>query len=318
MSVATLLPAQSPHYKEVLLLMGTRFELTVLADSDTLAYEAVQAGITEIRRIEALISSWQPTSQTSAVNRAAGKAPVRVDIELYRLIERAQRVSALTGGAFDLSFAGMERLWQFDGAEAAFPDSAAVAQALRSVAYTDIRLSPADTSVFLARPGMKIGFGAIGKGYAANRAQAVMRARGVRGGVVNAAGDLAVWGESLHPDGWRVQIADPADPSRAMAYLTVKHGAVVTSGDYEKFLLHRGQRYAHIIDPRSGYPTTGIKSVTVVCPDAELADALATAVFVLGETQGLALIDRLKHVECLLITDDDELRTSRRLSLHRY
>ena len=298
--------------------MGTRFEVTALADTDTLAWKAVQTGIAEVRRVEALISSWQPDSQTSAVNRAAGIAPVRVDIELFRLIERANKVAQLTGGAFDISFGGGNYEWIFDGQERSWPDSQLLVEAQQRIDYRDIILDPADTSIYLRQKGMRIGFGAIGKGYAANRAAAAMRAAGATGGVVNAAGDLALFGTSPRSGGWTVQIADPQQPDKAMAELTVRGGAVVTSGDYEKFFLHGGKRYAHIIDPRTGYPTTGIKSVTVVCPDAELADALATAVFVLGADEGMKLINRLKDIECLLITDDDALRTSDKLVLHRF
>ena len=310
--------AQIPQYKEVLLLMGTRFELTALADTDSAAYKAVQAGITEIRRIETLISSWDSASQTSAVNRAAGQHPVRVDLELYRLIERAQRVAALTNGAFDISFAGAARLWTFDGQTVpTLPDSARVAAAVALVDHLQIELSAVDTSVFLRRAGMRIGFGAIGKGYAANRARAVMQAMGVRGGVVNAAGDLTAWGVSPHPDGWSVQITDPSDWQRTLGSLRIADGAVVTSGDYANYFIHAGRRYAHILDPRTGYPTTSLRSATVVCPDAELADALATALFVLGPEAGIALIDRLKHIECLLVASDGQLHRSAGLVLQR-
>ena len=298
--------------------MGTRFELTAVAETDSVARQAVQAGIREIQRIEALISSWQPGSQTSAVNAAAGVAPVRVDDELFQLVRRALKVSKLTRGAFDISFAGMDRLWRFDGSMKALPDSSVVAEARRLVDYRQIELNPSDTTIFLAQVGMRIGFGAIGKGYAANRAKILMQRAGARGGVVNAAGDLIAWGRSIRPEGWSVQLVDPKDRDKTFAWLPVKNGAVVTSGDYEKYAEINGVRYAHIIDPRTGYPTTGLKSVTIVCPDPELADALATAVFVLGKEEGLAFVNRLSRIECLLITDTDEILTSSGLLLNRY
>ena len=182
---------------KVLRLMGTRFELTAVADDDAEAWAAVEAGIAEIQRIEALISSWDEHSQTSEINRQAGLAPVAVDAELYELIFRALKVSGLTGGAFDISFASMERIWQFDGQEQTLPDPAIVAEARQLIDWHKIRLDAEARTVFLTEPGMRIGFGAIGKGYAANRAKAIMREMpGVRGGLVNASGDLISWGES--------------------------------------------------------------------------------------------------------------------------
>ena len=305
-------------HREVLKLMGSRFELTAVADTEAQSRAAVQAGIAEIERIERLISSWDENSQTSAINRAAGQQPVRVDRELYDLIHRAKKVSELTDGAFDISYASMDRIWYFDGRMTTMPDSSEVHAARAHIDWQKINLNPDSSSVFLREAGMKIGFGAIGKGYAANRARAVMRALpGVHGGLVNAGGDLISWGASPKGDGWTIQIADPKNKAASLGWLRIDDLAVVTSGDYERFVEFDGVRYAHIIDPRTGYPTTGIKSVTLVCPDAELADALATSVFVLGVERGLALVNRLRSVECLIVTDADELRTSKGLQLNR-
>lgn len=312
------LPAQQAQ-QQILKLMGSRFEFTAIADTDTLAWAAIQAGIAEVTRIERLISSWDPNSQTSTVNRNAGIRPVVVDAELLQLIVRAKKVSALTDGAFDISFAAMDKIWVFDGTMQQLPAPDAVAAARRHIDWQKIRVNTDSSTVFLPEQGMKIGFGAIGKGYAANRAKAIMQQMsGVRGGVVNAGGDLITWGASIRPEGWTVTITDPRDKAKAIAWLPVQDMAVVTSGDYERFVTFDGKRYAHIIDPRTGYPTTGIKSVTILCPDAELADALATSVFVLGTDRGLALIDQLKGVACLIVTDADELRASQRLQLNLY
>ena len=304
--------------KEVLLLMGTRFELVAVSEDEQLAKEAIAAGIKEIRRIEALISEWQPTSQTSAINRSAGGMPVPVDEELYELIRRSIRISELTGGAFDITWAAADKVWKFDGSMTEMPSRGAVENSVRHIGYQKIQLIPETHSVFLKEEGMKIGFGAIGKGYAANRARDLMRKMGVKGGVVNAAGDLITWGKQADGQPWYIGIADPAEKDKVFSWLTANETAVVTSGSYEKFAEIGGKRYAHIIDPRTGYPVTGLKSVTVICPDAELADALATAAFVLGKEEGLYLINQLKGVECLMITDEDEMIASDHLSLHFY
>lgn len=305
--------------KQVVKLMGCRFELTAIAQTDTIAWMAIQCGIAEITRIERLISSWDEHSQTSAINRNAGIAPVQVDQELYDLIFRAQKVAKLTQGAFDISFASMDKIWRFDGSLTNLPDDTLIAEARQFINWQDIVLDADAKTVFLRKAGMKIGFGAIGKGYAANRAKNLMQAiSGVTGGLVNASGDLISWGQAPTAEGWTIKIANPNHKDQAIAWLQIGDLAVVTSGDYERYLEFDGKRYAHIIDPRTGYPTTGIKSVTVICPDAELADALATSIFVLGTDAGLQLINQLKGIECLIITDQNDLLQSDGLQLNTF
>ncbi|GAB4415978.1 MAG: FAD:protein FMN transferase [Bacteroidia bacterium] len=310
--------AQPVKHEETLLLMGSRFEVVAIAPDDSLARAGVAAGIAEIRRIERLISSWDPASQTSEINRQAGRQAVRVDRELYDLIYRANKVSELTDGAFDLSFAAIDPVWRFDGSMTAVPSGSAIEASIARIGYRKIRLGAADTSVFLTEAGMKIGFGAIGKGYAANRARAVMRALGIGSGLVNAGGDLTCWGSDLGGQPWRIGIADPDRRDVAAAWLVLSDQAVVTSGDYERYARIGGQRYGHIIDPRSGWPARGLRSATVVCADAELADALATAAFVLGPTAGLDLLERLRGVEGLLITDTGQWLTTSGMKIERY
>lgn len=305
--------------KKVLKLMGSRFEITAVADNETIAWDAINAGIKEIERIEKLISSWDPKSETSAINNNAGMEPVRVDKELFDLIFRSKKVSQLTKGAFDISFASMDWIWKFDGSMETMPSSSEIEKARQFINWENIILDPENQTVFLKEKGMKIGFGAIGKGYAANRAKEIMRQmEGVHGGLVNASGDLISWGKSNKPEGWTIKLADPKNKNRALGWLAIQDMAVVTSGDYERFVEFDGKRYAHIIDPRTGYPTTGIKSVTIICPDAEIADALATSVFVLGVKDGMTLINQLKGVEGLIVTDDDQTLNSNHLQLNYY
>ena len=318
-SLQPLVAQELNAQKKVLKLMGSRFEITAVADNDTIAWQAINAGIAEIERIEKIISSWNPKSQTSEVNRQAGIQAVKVDRELYDLIFRAKKISNLTDGAFDISFASMDRIWRFDGSMTQMPPAEEVTAAREKINWQNIILDPQEHAVFLKEKGMKIGFGAIGKGYAANRAKAIMeKMKGVQGGVVNASGDLITWGESSRLESWTAKIADPKDKENVLGWLPVKDMAIVTSGDYERYVEFDGIRYAHIIDPRTGYPTTGIKSVTIVCPDAELADALATSVFVLGKEKGLELINQLNGIECLIVNDDDEILTSEQLKLNYY
>lgn len=296
--------------------MGTAFEVTVVAAEMSEAQEMIDAAIAEVDRIEKHISSWDPNSQTSAVNQNAGIKPIEVDAELFSLVERSLQVSKLTQGAFDISYASMDRIWKFTKSEITPPDAKEIAVSVAKIGFEKIQLNPEKRSIFLPEEGMKIGFGAIGKGYAAMKVSKMLREKGALGGIVNAGGDLYAWGVSHRPEGWRVAVANPKKRNEIMAYLMLQNQAVVTSGDYERYALIDGRRYAHIIDPRTGWPTSGLKSVTVICHDAELADALATAIFVMGKENGLYLINQLKGVECLLVDDEDQLITSDNLMLN--
>jgi thiamine biosynthesis lipoprotein len=293
--------------------MGSQFQVTAVHEREEVAWEALEAGYAEIDRLEEMISSWRESSETSAVNRAAGIRPVAVSEELFNLVRRALKISELTDGAFDITFAGAGKLWDFNAEEPSLPGPKAVAAALEVVDYRRVRLDEETRTIFLEKAGMRIGFGAIGKGFAANRAVLAMQRAGVEGGVVNAGGDLVAFGRKEDGSPWTVAIVDPANRDEIFAYIEVAEQAVVTSGDYESFIEIEGVRYAHILDPRTGYPSRGVRSVTVVCPDAELADALATSIFVLGKGRGLALIDELNGIEALVIDDAGELSYSREL-----
>jgi len=306
-------------HKQSLMLMGSGFEITAIATDKSTAREAVKLAIEEIQRIEKLISEWDSTSQTAAINRYAGIREVKVDRELIELIRRSLSVSRLTNGAFDISFASMAKIWKFDRKEHPLPDSALVKQASELINWQKIQIDTTRKTVFLEEKGMRIGFGAIGKGYAANSAKRKMQQlQGVLGGVVNASGDLTAWGQSIHPNGWSVQLANPDSRNKPIGWIRLNNMSIVTSGDYEHYFTHNGKRYSHIIDPRTGYPVVGIKSVTILCPDAELGDALATSVSVLGIDEGLYLVNKLNGVECLIIDQENKLHRSEHLQINYY
>lgn len=299
--------------------MGSRFEIIAVSGDSSKAWAAINYGIQEIERIEQLMSSWQPDSETSKINAMSGQQPVAVSKELYDLIFRSLKVSKLTNGAYDISFAGMNSIWNFDKkTHYTIPDSQSVASQASKVDFKSILLNEAKKTVYLSKPGMKIGFGSIGKGYAANRAMAIMKEKGIQSGMVNAGGDLITWGEDKDGQAWSVGIADPNQKNEMISWLALQDMALVTSGDYEKYFVYKDQRYGHILDPRSGYPAKGIKSVSILCPDAELGDALATAVYVMGKSRGMNLINQLKGVEGLIITENDELLKSNNLYLNYY
>ena len=234
---------------------------------------------------------------------------------MFDLIERAIKISELTDGAFDISYAAMDRIWHFDVSMTEMPSEDKIKQSISKVGYKNIVLNRVNSTVFLALEGMKIGFGAIGKGYAADKAKLLLMRKGVKAGIINASGDMTTWG--IQPDGkdWKVAITNPFDKQKAFAVLPIKQGSVVTSGNYEKFVVFNGKRYTHIIDPRTGYPASGILSVTVFAPKAELADALATSIFVMGTETGLNRIEQLPNVECIIIEESGKVVTSDQIQI---
>ncbi|MDO1511608.1 FAD:protein FMN transferase [Maribacter confluentis] len=311
-----LLVAQEP-YKRTMKLMGSRFDITVVAKDPVEANGYIDLAVNEITRIEQLISSWDANSQTAEVNRNAGIRPVQVNAELFELIQRAISISKLTDGAFDISYASMDNIWRFDGSMKEMPTAEEIKASVSKVGYQHIVLNKENSTVFLKSKGMKIGFGAIGKGYAADKAKDVLIAKGVVAGIINASGDMNTWGKQPNGNEWNVAITNPMDKNKVFAVLPITNGAVVTSGNYEKYVTFEDVRYTHIIDPRSGYPATGIISVTVFAPKAELADALATSVFVMGKNVGLNRIEQLPKVACIIIDDKGNIITSKNIEIEK-
>ena len=308
--------AQQP-YKRTLKLMGSRFDITVVANDSLQANKHIDTAVAEISRIEKLISSWDDNSQTSEINRNAGAKPVKIDKELFNLIERAIGISKLTDGAFDISYASMDRIWQFDGSMTVMPSEKEIKSSVEKIGYQNIVLDKKNSTVFLKLEGMKIGFGAIGKGYAADKAKTLLISKGVPSGIINASGDMNTWGKQPNGNDWKVAITNPMDKNKVFALLPITNGAVVTSGNYEKYVNFNGKRYTHIIDPRTGYPSTGIISVTVFAPKAELADALATSVFVMGKEAGLDRINQLPKIECIIIDDKGNITKSTNIEIDK-
>jgi thiamine biosynthesis lipoprotein len=239
-----------------------------------------------------------------------------VDREVFDLIQRSIRISSLTQGAFDITYGSIDKsLWNFDVNMTALPDKETAKQAVRLINYRNVILDEKACTVFLKEKGMRIGFGGIGKGYAADRAKMILQQKGVMSGVVNASGDLITWGDQ--PDGkpWTVGIADPYIRFQPFSYLEISNKAIATSGNYEKYAIIDGKKYSHTIDPKTGFPVSGIKSVTIICPSAELADAMATPVMVMGITAGLHMINQILGIACIIIDEADRLYTSNNIKI---
>jgi len=313
-------PAAKPrNFTRSAHLMGSHFTFTAVSADDTLAWRAIRAGIRETQRIDRLCSYWDSTSQITQVNRQAGIRPVVVDQEVYDLIQRTLKLSELSGGAFDITFAGGEKIYKFDRQEhAALPAPEVVKASVARIDYHKVLLDPATHSVLLQEKVMRLNLAGILQGYGVRRAQSLMKQLGVTGGLINGSGDVSCWGQQADGSLWRIAIGDPAYPQSVSSWLTVTDVAVVTAGNYEQYFTVKGQYYGHIIDPHSGYPATGLRSVTIICPDVELADGLDEVVFVKGPEAGLAFINRLQGVDCALITNDGRTLTSRGMAVNYY
>lgn len=304
-------------FKRSCKLMGNRFELSVVAADEKWANERIDAGIQEIQRIEKLLTTFSDDSETNQINNNAGIKPVAVSRETFDLIRRSVMISKVTRGAFDITYGSIDkRLWNFDQHMTALPDEATAKKMIRLINYRNIILNEEACTVFLREKGMRIGFGGIGKGYAAERAKLIMQQQGVESGVVNASGDLSAWG--LQPDGkkWTIGIANPDSSHQVFSYLNISGLAVATSGNYEKYVMINGKKYSHTINPRTGLPVTGIKSVTIISTNAEIADAMATPVTIMGVYAGLDMINQMKDIEAIIIDDDDNLYTSNNININ--
>ncbi|MES2431928.1 MAG: FAD:protein FMN transferase [Bacteroidota bacterium] len=316
MPINVLTRQSSQIYKRVLRLMGNRFEISVVGEDDFLANEKIDIAVEEIRRIEKLLTTYDESSQANQINSNAGITPVVVDEEVFRLIQRSLKISSLTQGAFDISYGSIhKRLWNFDKNMTALPDAQLAKKSVGLINYRNIILDEQNSSIFLKEKGMRIGFGGIGKGYAAEKAKQVLKQNGVESGIVNAAGDLTVWGKQPNGKPWTIGIADPNNINLPFSHLDITNMSVATSGNYEKFIMIDGKKYSHTIDPKTGLPVTGIKCVTVICPNAEIADAMATPVMVMGIKVGIDMIDQMKGVACIIVDENDKVYTSKNINL---
>jgi len=293
-------------------MLGTMVSLTVIADTRESGVRASEAAFGEIARIEALMSPKIADSDIARLNRGAARSPVSVSEETFALLRTSIEVSRETGGAFDVSFASLGGLWKTGSEDFRPPDALQVTRMLPLVDYRKIRLEEEGRRVSLALPGMRLGLGGIAKGYAIGRAVQVLRREGVRASIVDAGGDLQVTGDKFG-DPWRVGLMHPRKKEIILAFSARDGEAVVTSGDYERFAIFNGIRYHHILDPKTGFPARGLASVTVVGSDPVLADAYATALFVMGGAGTREFARKNSRIKVILIDEELNIAASKRL-----
>lgn len=288
-------------------VMGTSMLIEVVAAPDFDAEAALDTAEAELRRVEDVMTDWRD-SELMRLNARAGQGPVPVTKELAALVNRAVLVAELTGGAFDPTWKALEPLWDFKAEHPTLPDAAQLEAALERVDYRRVKVDLVKSTVELPE-GFRIGLGGIAKGYGVDRAMDALRGQGVENGLVEAGGDLKALGKKTG-ESWKIAIRHPRDRERVLAVVPVSNRCVVTSGDYERFFELDGVRYHHILDPRTGRPSTGCMSATVVGPDAATCDALATALCVLPPEKGLKLIEQGPGYEALVVGLDGEVHVT--------
>ena len=304
------------RYKKNLKLMGNRFEISILANEENFANANIDLAVAEISRIEKLLTTFSNDSVTFQINENAGIQPTVVPKEVFDLIFRCQMISKMTQGAFDISYGSIDKkFWNFDLNMTSLPDKDLAKKAVELINYENIILNETDKTVFLKNKGMRIGFGGIGKGYAAECAKKILQQNGIESGIVNAAGDLTAWGYQENGEAWTIGIADPNKKESVFSTFNITNTSVATSGNYEKFVIIDGKKYSHTIDPKTGYPISGIKSVTIIAENAEIADALATPVTVMGIEVGLNFINQIPNIGCIIIDDYDKTYSSKNINI---
>ena len=298
--------------------MGTRLDFVAFTSpraDEAKTRAAIDRAIAEIRRLEALMTTWREDSEVSRINQQAGKAPVQVGPETTRVIDASLWIAEKSGGVFDITFEAMHGLWRFDEDVDPHPPAAeAIAERRRLVDYRHVIRDARAETVFLDKAGMKIGLGGIAKGFAIDRAAAILIEAGVEDFVAQAGGDLFVHGRKADGSPWIAGVRDPRGTAGAyFAEMAVVDHAFSTAGDYERSYIAGGKRYHHIIDPRTGRPATASRSVTIWAKDALTADALDDAVFILGPERGLELVESIDDAGAIIVDAKNRVWVSRRL-----
>ncbi|MEN9980821.1 MAG: hypothetical protein RL542_608 [Bacteroidota bacterium] len=304
-------------HKRKLILLTSPFEMTVVSKDTVEANQYIDLAIAEVKRVENLVSDWKPETQISHVNQNAGIQPVKVDDEVFQLVKRSIKISKLTDGAFDISYASMDKIWKFDGSMKEMPTAEAIKKSVEKVGFQKIILDEKEKTIFLRDKGMKLGLGGIAQSFIADNIRDLLKSKGCTSGIANVSGDIAAWGKQ--PDGkpWTIGIINPMNKNKIFATFPLVDSSVETSGTYEKYVVFDGIQYSHIINPKTGYPAQGIVSVTVFAKQTEIADGLAKGVFLFGVEAGLNLVNQLKGIECIIVDSKGKIYSSKGIDIKK-
>jgi FAD:protein FMN transferase len=292
--------------------MGTEIRLSVWTGDDAGAAAAFQAVFDEFDRLEALMSTWKEGSEIQRLNAEAGKQAVLLSPEIRGVLATARQISNWTAGKFDITWGAMSGLWKFDyqNKDGSIPDPHEIARRRKLIDYRELEVDDKAGTAFIRRPGMIVNLGGIGKGYAVDRAREILVQHGFHHFMIQFGGDMYVAGKSGDRP-WRLGIQDPRGPAdKIFASVELSDSTFSTSGDYERFFIRNGKRYHHILDPATGEPAQGSRSVTVLASSAAIADGLSTGVFIMGPEAGMALIERLPDVEGIIVGSDNKVLVS--------
>lgn len=303
-------PGAAEKIERTEFFLDTMVECVIYAEDPDMAAKAMDLAFAETARLELLLDRFNVQSEVAKINEAAGREPVVVSSETLEIIERALWIGELSDGAFDITVAPLLELWGFGSGDIQIPPRDELNEVLSKVNFREVRLNRDNSTVFLPRAGMSIDLGGIAKGYIVDRAAERLIEQGITSAFVDAGGDIRVVGVKPGGTPWRIGVRNPRNRAALAARLDLKDQAIVTSGDYERYAMMEGRRYHHILDPQTGYPAGSLISVTVVANDAFTADALSTAVFVMGPDKGMALIESLPDAEAILITADEKIHLS--------
>ena len=292
-------------------LMGSNFVISLVADNHTWALARIDSAIAELSRVEKLLSSFTEGSSINAINRNAGVQPVRVDAETYNLIDRSLQIAELTHGAFDITYIASGNDHQDTNIAVTAISVKRLKKKVGLGNYTDVVLNFASQTAFLKNKGMRISFGAISRGYAADRAKYILQMEGVSSGVINAGGDLLTWGMQPNNTPWTIAAADETQANKPFAKVNISNMAVATSCDIGKFTGIKNNKINIDINPETGFPVSKIESVSVITPGAELADAMAGAIIAMGVNAGLYLMNTLNQMACIIVDDHARVYTSK-------
>ncbi|HEX8027568.1 MAG TPA: FAD:protein FMN transferase [Vicinamibacterales bacterium] len=304
-------PTSPPHaVEQSRVSMGSQLRLVAWSTDEAAAAETFESIFKEFDRLEALLSVWKDNSDVVRLNKNAGVAPVVVSRDTLDVLDAAHEASVWTNGKFDITFGALADVWKFDhDQDNTIPARAAIELRLPLVNYEDVQTDRRAGTAFIRKPGMRVHLGGIGKGYAVDRAVAMLKQNGLNDFMIQSGGDLFVSGTNGGKP-WKLAIADPRGTHDPFATIEIGDGTFSTSGDYERSFIKDGVRYHHLIDPDRGEPARGSRSVTIVCDRATLADVLSTGVFILGPTEGMALIERLPNVEGVIVTATNQVLIS--------
>jgi len=299
--------SQNFQVKERRVLMDTCCEISCYGKDKNKSIDAIDAAFKEMERIERIFSRFDEHSEVSKVNRLAGLEKLKVTEEIFNLTEEAVHYSQISEGAFDITIAPLMELWGSARKHNSMPDKDVLEKTLKSVGYKNIGLDYKKLSIKFLNINTKIDFGGIAKGYAIDRAKDILMSKGINNGLINLGGNIFALGSAPGRKNWKIGVYDPRGGSRLLYTFKLTNRAISTSGSYERFFEIGGKRYSHIINPITGEPCQGIISVTVVLESAEEADALSTAIFVMGEERGLSLAKSIKDIEILILKEDGKM-----------